>query len=219
MTAQLLAVIGTDTEAGKTVVSAALIAALRGRGVAVEGVKAVATGVSPGEAGEDATLLAQASGLAPRDCLLAGFALPRSPLAAACAEGRALDVDALVQTVRARAAAPGLSLLVVEGVGGALVPLADGVTVRDLVRRLGARVLVVGRAGLGTIGHCALTVEACRAAGLDVVGVALSDVDGDTPADFAAENAAQIAAQCGVPVLGVLPHVADTSDINALAAA
>ncbi len=219
MPARLLAVVGTDTEAGKTVVSAAIVAALRGRGVRAEGIKPVATGVATGEAGEDATLLARASGRAPGECLLAGFVLPRSPLAAARAEQRAVDVEALLRGIAARAVEPGVELLVVEGVGGLLVPLTDRVTVRDLVRRLDAPVLVAGRAGLGTIGHCALTVEACRAAGLDVAGVVLSDVDGTTPAEFAAENAAQVAAQCGVPLLGVLPHVADTADINALAAA
>jgi adenosylmethionine---8-amino-7-oxononanoate aminotransferase len=216
--AEILGVVGTDTDAGKTVVSAALIAALQARGHAVEGVKPVATGVAPGEAGSDATLLARASGRAPHESLLAGFALPRSPLAAARAEQRGVDVSALVQAVCQRAQRPGMELLVVEGVGGALVPLTEQVTVRDLMRRLDARVLVVGRTGLGTIGHCALTVESCRAAGLEVVGVVLSDVDGTTPAEFAAENAAQIAAQCGVPVLGVLPHVADVFDMNALAA-
>jgi adenosylmethionine---8-amino-7-oxononanoate aminotransferase len=216
--AQILGVVGTDTDAGKTVVSAALIAALRARGHVVEGIKPVATGVAPGDAGEDAKLLAVASGRAPHDCLLAGFALPRSPLAAARAEQRAVDVDALVGALLERAQRPRLEVLVVEGVGGALVPLSAHATVRDLMRRLDARVLVVGRAGLGTIGHCALTVEACRSAGLDVAGVVLCDVDGATPAEFAAENAAQIAAQCSVPVLGVLPHVADVSDMNTLSA-
>jgi len=217
--AQVLAVVGTDTEAGKTVVSAALVAALRARGVMAAGVKPVATGVAPGDAGEDATLLARASGLRPDECLLQGFLLPRSPLAAARAENAAVDMDALLHALRVCAAAPGLDLLLVEGVGGLLVPLTERHTVRDLVRSLGAPALVVGRAGLGTIGHCALTVEAARNAGIEVAGVVLCDTTGDVDAAFAAENAAQVAAQCDVPVLGVLPHVAATDDINALARA
>ena len=214
--ARILGVVGTDTGAGKTVVAAAVVAALRARGLQVAAVKPVATGVEPGETGEDATLLALASGRAPRDCLLSGYRLPRSPLAAARAEHRIVDVDALVETLRSRAAEPGLDVLVVEGVGGVLVPLTERATVADLMRRLDAPVLVVGRAGLGTVNHCALTVDACRNAGLDVAGVVLSDVDGTTDAAFAAENAAQIAAQCRVEVLGILPHVADTSNLDAL---
>jgi adenosylmethionine---8-amino-7-oxononanoate aminotransferase len=213
----ILGVVGTDTGAGKTVVSAALVAALRARGMRAAGLKHVATGVEPGDAGEDATLLALASGIAPRDALLASFRLPRSPLAAAQAEQRSLDVEALLRAISDRAA--GLELLVVEGVGGLLVPLTDRDTVRDLMRRLGAPVLIAARAGLGTIGHCALTVESARGAGLEVCGVVLSDVDGGTDADFARENAAQIEAQCGVRVLGILPYVADTSDLGALVAA
>jgi adenosylmethionine-8-amino-7-oxononanoate aminotransferase len=179
----------------------------------------VATGVEPGAAGEDATLLARASGREPRDCLLASFRLPRSPLAAARAEQRGIDLDELVAAIRQRAAEPSLDLLVVEGVGGLLVPLTGGATVRDLMRRLDAPVLIAGRAGLGTIGHCALTVESARSAGLDVAGVVLSDVDGGTGAEFARENAVQIAAQCEVAVLGILPFLADTSDLDALARA
>ena len=213
----ILAITGTDTGAGKTVVAAALVAALRARGRNAVGIKPVATDVLPGEAGEDATLLARASQRDPRDCLLAGFRLPRSPLAAARAEGRTLDVDALVQELRVRAAHA--DPLVVEGVGGLLVPLTERHTVRDLLRHLDAPVLIVGRAGLGTIGHCALTVESCRSAGLEVTGVVLCDVDGATDPAFAAENAAQVAAQCGVRVFGILPHLADTSDLAALAEA
>lgn len=215
----MLFVVGTDTEAGKTVVTAALAAGLRARGCSVAAVKPVATGVAPGDAGEDASLLAHACGSVAAESAMLTFALPRSPLAAAAAEGRTIDLDALVRQVSQCADRPDLDLLLVEGVGGVLVPLTERATVRDLVRRLDATVLVAGRAGLGTIGHCALTVEACRAAGLSVVGVVLSDVDGDTAAEFAAENAAQVARQCQVPVLGVLPHVADVTDINALAAA
>ena len=213
----MLVVVGTDTSAGKTVVAASIVAALRARGMQIGALKPVATGVEPGDTGEDATLLARAAERDPRDALLASFQLPRSPLAAARAEDRALDLDALLRAIRERAA--GLDLLVVEGVGGLLVPLTERATVRDLARRIDAPVLVVGRAGLGTINHCGLTIESARGAGLDVCGVVLSDVDGTTDASFAGENAAQIEAQCGVRVLGILPYLADTSDMAALARA
>jgi len=210
---RLLFVTGTDTGAGKTVVAAAVVAALRGRGLRVAGLKPVATGVELGQAGEDATLLARASELDPHECLLASYTLPRSPLAAARAEQRSLDVGALAAAIRRRA--EGLDLLVVEGVGGLLVPLSDTATVRDLARLLDAPVLIAARAGLGTIGHSALTVESARLAGLDVCGVVLSDVDGSAGADFARENAEQIATQCGVRVLGIVPHLADTEEAAA----
>jgi adenosylmethionine---8-amino-7-oxononanoate aminotransferase len=213
MSGRVLFVTGTDTGAGKTVVAAAVVAALRGRGMRVEGLKPLATGVEPGQAGEDATLLARASGRDPRDCVLATFVMPRSPLAAARHEQRDIDVAALLRAIRERAAT--LDLLVVEGVGGLLVPLTATATVRDLARALDAPVLIAARAGLGTIGHCALTVESARSAGLDVRGIVLSDVDGDTDPNFARENAEQIAEQCSVAVLAILPHLADTAEAAA----
>jgi len=110
---RILGITGTDTEVGKTVVAAALVAALRSQGVAAVGVKPVASGVTPGEAGEDATLLAAASGRAPRDCLLTGFALPRSPLAAARA---AAELCAI--------APPGLTRVFYSEAGAAAVEVA-----------------------------------------------------------------------------------------------
>ena len=214
MTGRIVAITGTGTGVGKTVLAAALCAALRRRGMDCRAIKAVATGVPPGADAEDAVLLGGAMGTAASEAVLATFALPRSPLAAAAAEGRELDVEALARSIEAAAA--GCDLLLVEGGGGLLVPLAARHTVRDLLRRLDADVVIAALAGLGTINHTALTVEAALGSGLRLIGVVLVDAAGDEPA-FVAENAAQIADQCGVPVLGVLPHLDDATDIDALA--
>ena len=208
-----LFVTGTDTGAGKTVVSAGLAAALRARGIVTGALKPVATGVPAGDAGDDARLLAAAAGQAPEACRLESFALPRSPVAAASAEGRLIDFDALVAAVLDRARE--VEVLVVEGVGGLLVPLTADTTVATLFRRLGAHVLVVARAGLGTVSHTALTVEACRAHGLRLLGIVLDDTEG-VDANFAAENAHQIESQCGVRVFGTIPHTGATADTEAL---
>ena len=205
---------GTDTGAGKTVVAAGLVAALRRRGLRVDALKLVATGVAPGTAGADAEVLASASGRAARDAVLATFTLPRSPLAAAAAEGSSIDPARLIACVEERATS--VDVLVLEGVGGLLVPLTPAHTVADVFRSLDADTVIVGRAGLGTINHCAVTAEVARDRGLRVAGVILSDGEG-VDAAFAAENAAQIAAQCRVAVLGVLPLVPDPSDIEELA--
>jgi adenosylmethionine-8-amino-7-oxononanoate aminotransferase len=108
-----------------------------------------------------------------------------------------------------------VDVLVVEGVGGLLAPVTPALTVRDLLRRLDALVIVVARAGLGTINHCALSVEACRHSGLRVAGVVMSDADATDPG-LAHENATQVAAQCRVPVLGILPRLIDPGDVGAL---
>ena len=205
---------GTDTGAGKSLVAAALAAALRRRGLRVDALKLVETGVPRGHPGEDAELLAWATGRAAQASVLETFTLPRSPLAAAAADGTSIDIAALVERVRDRAT--GVDVLVLEGVGGLLVPLTTEHTVADVFRSLNAAAVIVGRAGLGTINHCALTVEVARGRGLRVGGVILSDAEGVDPS-FAAENAAQIAAQCDVAVLGVMPHLVETRDIEVLA--
>ena len=193
--------------------AAALTRALLRRGVAVDALKLLATG-SAGMPGEDATLLGNAAGRSAEQFVLDTFALPRSPLAAATAEGRRIDVTSLV--ARARDRAQKADVLVLEGVGGLLVPLTPEATVADVFRTLDAHVLIVARAGLGTINHTVLTVEACRDRGLRCAGVLLSNGD-NVDAAFAEENAAQIAAQSGAPVLGVLPWIAAHADVNALA--
>ncbi|MFN2582382.1 MAG: adenosylmethionine--8-amino-7-oxononanoate transaminase [Candidatus Dormibacteria bacterium] len=217
MSRRLIGVTGTDTGVGKTVVTVALTAALHARGHQVDAIKVVETGVPPGTDGADATALGRVTARAPSQCVLETYALPRSPRAAAAAEGTRVDVRRLVQSAAARADAAHDGLLL-EGVGGLLVPLDERHTVADVFRRLGARVLIVARAGLGTINHTALTVAEARAHGLDMVGVVLNNSDEDDAA-FVGENAAQIAEQCGVPVLGILPRIDDVDDHASLAAA
>lgn len=197
-------------------VAAGLARVLVQRGMRVDALKLVATGAAPGEPGEDATLLGGATGRSAAVSVLMTFELPRSPLAAAAAEGTVVDDDALVAAVRERAR--DVDVLVLEGAGGLLVPLTSARTVADAFRSLDADIVIVGRGGLGTINQCALTVEAARARGLRVAGVILSDVDGVEPG-FVAENAARIAAQCDVAVLGIVPHLGDAPGIDAIARA
>ena len=217
MSATVVAVLGTDTGCGKTVLTAALAAAFRARGVRAAALKPVATGVEPGGAGEDAGLLAAATAADPADCVLQTLRLARSPLAAAEAEGIRLDVDALAARITALAEEAAIDVLLVEGVGGVAVPLTPTETVLDLVERVDAPVVLAARAGLGTINHTVLSVDACRNAGVRVLGVVLVDTEGGVTPDFAADNARRITAQSGAPVLGRLPHLDDPGDIRALA--
>jgi malonyl-CoA O-methyltransferase len=96
------------------------------------------------------------------------FRDPVSPHLAAAREGRPITLDAILEPVRGFE-----GTLVVEGAGGALVPLGDGLIQTDLMVALGLPVVVVARDVLGTINHTLLTVEALRARGLAVKGVVL----------------------------------------------
>ena len=167
-------VTGTDTGAGKSVVAAAIAAALHERNERVAVWKPVVTGVD--EAGDggwpaDHALLARAVGGKAGDVTTATFGPAVSPHLAAELAGTMLDLDTLTRA--AQAAAAGADVLVVEGVGGLLVPFGD-FTVRELAVALGLPLVVAARPGLGTINHSLLTIEVARAAGLDVRAVVLT---------------------------------------------
>ncbi len=168
---------GTDTGVGKTLVGCALARGLRQAGFDVGVMKPVETGVS--EAGpQDALALRDAAGV--RDeleliCPLQ-FRLPAAPEVAAIAEHRHADPD------RIRAAFDTLArrheVLLIEGAGGLLVPFDEKMTMADLAIALDLPVLIVARAALGTINHTRLSIEACEARGIEVLGVVVSHSDG-----------------------------------------
>ena len=166
---------GTDTGVGKTVLAAAIVASLRQRGVDVSALKPVITGLDePGHPDwpADHELLAAVAGRAPREVIVTGYGPPVSPHLAAELSGRPLGLAALRDATLA--AAGTAEVAVIEGVGGLLVPLDEAFLLRDLAREIGLPLVIAARPGLGTINHTLLTLEAARAAGLDVRTVVLT---------------------------------------------
>jgi dethiobiotin synthase len=203
-----LVVTGTDTGVGKTVVSAAIAAVARDRGLAVAAVKPVQTGTQPGEPG-DLEVIRRLSGVED----LHELARLDEPLAPATAAFRAgVSLPTVGNMAEAILGLGGRDLVVVEGAGGLLVEMdSRGGTIADLAARLSAPVLVVARAGLGTLNAAALTCRAIRAAGLVCLGVVI----GAWPAelDLAAScNLEDLPRYTGVPVLGRLPAGAGELD-------
>jgi dethiobiotin synthetase len=185
------------------VVAAALAAALRADGVDVAAFKPVVTGLDEPEADRpaDHELLAAAAGRPVDEVTPHRFGPPVSPHLAAELAGTALEPAALVAAARGL---PG-DVLIAEGVGGLLVPLTLGYTVRDLAVDLGLPVVVAARPGLGTISHSLLTVESARAAGLDVRAVILTPWP-QAPSAMHRSNVEAIARLGGVEV-ATLPAV------------
>jgi dethiobiotin synthetase len=215
---------GTDTGVGKTEVARALLEQLAASGLRPVALKPVETGCAP-DAPEDALALRKACG-PPGDALELDrvcpyrFELPAAPLVAA--RGRTIDLGRIEALVR-----EAIGPIVVEAAGGLLVPLtreiAHGsleqvdapdrapvsrmVTNLDLAERLGLPVVLVGRAGLGTLNHCALSAQALLSRGLEVAAIVLNRVAAqDDPT--VATNAAILEELTGLRVLGPLPFVA-----------
>jgi dethiobiotin synthetase len=212
-----LFVTGTDTGVGKTVVSAAIVAALRDRGDAVRALKPLITGLDdPPDPvwPPDHELLARMSGHEPDEVKLLGYGPAVSPHLAAELAGVPVRPGALEQGIRA--AVRSGEVLVVEGVGGLLVPLAPGYDIRALASALGLPLVVVARPGLGTINHTLLTLESAREAGLTVAGVVLNQWPAE-PDEMLLSNRATIEQLGGVAV-STVPEIT-APEPEALAAA
>jgi dethiobiotin synthetase len=194
-----LFVTGTGTGVGKTIVSAALLAGMRDAGEQVRAYKPVVTGLaeSPGAWPPDHELLALAAGMASEEVAPLRFGPAVSPHLASSLAGEPIDAGALVEHARASASAG--ETLIVEGVGGLLVPLTDDFTVRDLAVELALPLLIAASPGLGTINHALLTIEAARVAGLAVAAVVLTPWPSE-PSQMQKSNRATIARLGGVEV-------------------
>lgn len=200
-------VTGTDTGVGKSVVSAALVHALRADGRRVVGMKPVASGCDWQDGAwrnADALLLQAASDPHPPYADVNPYAL-RAPIAPELAlreEGRTLELGVLTDAYRRLAASA--DTVVVEGVGGWAAPLSAQLDQLDLVRALELPVLLVVGLRLGCINHARLSVRALRADGVRLLGWIGNAVD---PAmERAEDNLATLDERLGLSCWGRLPY-------------
>jgi dethiobiotin synthetase len=209
-------VTGTGTGVGKTILSAALLASMRAAGEQVRAHKPVVTGLDdpPGGWPPDHELLALAAGMEAEQVAPLRYGPPLSPHLASALEGEQIDRVRLIAD--AHAAAAGEEILILEGVGGLLVPLTGDFTVRDLALELALPLLIAAQPVLGTINHTLLTLHSARGSGLDVRAVVLTPWP-EQPSAMEHSNRETIKRLGGVEVQG-LPMVS-SPDPQALAAA
>lgn len=216
-------VTATDTGVGKTILAAAITAGLAAAGVAVKARKPIVTGTGKhGRAAgdqldqlDDDQLLATLSGERPARVAYARYEPAVSPHLAAELGGTQLDVPAIIEELRSTAA--DAEALVVEGIGGLLVPLAPNWDVRGLAAALGLPVLIAARPGLGTLNHTLLTLEAARRSALDVRAVVLTPWPAE-PDEIERSNRATIA-RLGEVEVATLPRLAAVTRATLTAAA
>jgi dethiobiotin synthetase len=203
-----LFITGTDTGVGKTVVAGAIAAWFRRRGARVGVFKPVATGCErrrEGLVSADAEFLAHcADSPHPLDLICPQrYAEPLAPAVAAERSGQPLDWAAVQRALDL--ICRDSDVIMVEGVGGVLVPLDEQHTLADLVRWLGITSAVVARAGLGTINHTLLTLNALRPAG-EIAGVVINRYPAEN-AGIAEETNPRMISKCGrKPVLCIIPE-------------
>ncbi len=189
-------VTGTDTAVGKTYATARLTQALRRTGFDTIALKPVCCGER-----DDAEILRDAADgeLSLDEVNPFWFRMPVAPLVAARAEGRDVPLEALEQWFRS--VSEGRRSVLVEGAGGWLVPVAEGLSVAGMAQAFGLPVVVVVANKLGCINHTLLTLESIRAHGLACSGLVLNRMHGDASDESVQTNRDVLEQLSGVPVL------------------
>ena len=204
-----LLVTGTDTEVGKTVVAGAIASWFRRRAYRVAVSKPVATGCvrrREGLVSEDGEFLAHcADARFPLDLICPQcYAEPLAPAIAAERAAQPLDWEAIDRSIQSMSREA--DVMIVEGVGGLMVPMDAKHTFRDVARWLGAPAIIVARPGLGTINHTLLTIAALREATIPIAGVVINRYPPETPGAAEETNPRAIERWGRVPVLCVVPE-------------
>lgn len=194
-------VTGTDTEVGKTVVACGLANLLKSQGFKVGVMKPIATGSR-----EDAERLRKSVGITESIDVVNPqyFKQPVAPTVAASLERRSIDMNAIYRSYWFMQ--KHYDVVIVEGIGGVKVPLGESTYVVDLIQALRLPTLVVARAGLGTLNHTLLTLDALEAEKISVMGVLLNGSKSKTLSEKT--NPEELQDHSVIPVLGVLPFQA-----------
>ena len=208
-----LYVAGTDTGVGKTVLSLLLMQFFLKQGREPFYLKPLQTGCkTPRDEDSDAAFIyrhtASLRDRDPAESVIYCLRNPKAPYFAARDEGRTIDlkhVERVIEEKRRR-----YDPLIIEAAGGVLVPVAERTLIVDTIKTTGAKVLIAARAGLGTINHTLLSLEALQTRGISPLAVIFIDAAG-TSLEMIAENKEAVEAYSGVKVAGVISRIADFS--------
>ncbi|RJX33057.1 MAG: dethiobiotin synthase [Oxalobacter sp.] len=207
---------GTDTDVGKTLVSAALLHTLTQQGVRCAGMKPVAAGATLRDGtwrNNDAESLAAAASVKLPPDLVTPFLLrtPASPHIAASIDNLTIDAASIAAAYRKICAQT--DAVVVEGVGGFRVPLAQHYDTADMAVQFGLPIVLVVGVRLGCLNHALLTAESITARGLKLAGWVANTLDTTMP--YFVENVSTLKAMLSAPLIGVIPHLPDVSAASA----
>ncbi len=201
---------GTDTGVGKTVVTACLLALYHKRSVDLGVMKPMETGIDPecsSEANSDAKFLLAVSGNqdALEEVCPIRLQPPAAPLQAARMTGQTIAIDSILENFRKLQTRH--DQILVEGVGGLMVPLKPDYFITDLIRDMDLPLIIVSRLTLGTLNHTLLTLKTAQSTGIEIAGVILNRSDNNPLNDVEKGQANLIHELSGVPVIGECPFI------------
>ena len=203
---------GTDTGVGKTVVTACLATLFKAQGEDIGVMKPIETGVDPecsSTANSDAKFLMEVAGVQDPEICPYRLKTPASPYQAARIEGKELDPAEILESFRVLQSK--YSMMLVEGIGGLMVPITRRYNVADLALQMGLPLIIVSRLRLGTLNHTLLTINAARQHGLKIKGVILNPSDAGEVNAIEQEQGKLIEEFSDTPVLGTCPFIEDVS--------
>ncbi len=209
---------GTDTGVGKTVLSLLLMQFFYAKGDVPFYIKPFQTGcAAPFDTDSDANFIYQnipaLKGADPSDSMIYCFKTPKAPFFAARDEGFAAAIDAKMVQKFVEKKAQAFNPVVLEGAGGVLVPVSNNYLILDFIEITSAKPIIAARAGLGTINHTLLTIEALRARELEPAGVIFIDPEEiEIDQDMIDENIEAVQNISGVRVAGVINRIEDFSN-------
>lgn len=209
--APIIFIVGTDTGVGKTVLSLLFMQFFFAKGFSPFYVKPLQTGcVNPCDTDSDAQFIYEhlepLHYKDPADSVVYCFRNPKAPLFAARDENRTIDLAMIERIVAEKAVI--YDPVIVEGAGGLLVPVTGKTSMADVIARTKGTPIIAARAGLGTINHTLLTIEALKARGMSPAGVVFIDAgENRTPPEMIEENRSAIVDASGVKVAGVIGRI------------
>jgi len=209
-------VVGTDTGVGKTVLSLLLMQFFYANSYAPFYIKPIQTGCSnPYDKDSDAKFIyqhvKQLTKKDPADSIVYCFREPKAPHFASRNEGEHIDVTLIKDTLdkKSRIYSP----VIMEAAGGLLVPVNENTLIIDLIKITGAQPIIAARAGLGTINHTLLTIEALHKRNIQPVGIVFIDGgEKPIPQDMINENIEAVESSSGIKVAGVIGRIEDFSN-------
>lgn len=210
-----LFVVGTDTGVGKSVLSLLLMQFFYAQGYEPFYIKPIQTGCKdPQDIDSDAKFIYRHVGplndKKPDDSVIYCFKNPKAPFFAARDDGKTIDLSVIAEAVAEKAKTH--SPLIIEGAGGVLVPVAGNTLMADLLVLTKATPIIAARAGLGTINHTLLTIEALDRRGLKPLGIVFMDAgEKETPPAMIRENKSAIEEASGIKVTGLIGRIHDFS--------
>lgn len=210
-----LFVVGTDTGVGKTVLALLMMQFFFTKGYNPFYLKPVQTGCNDANDDDsDARFIYRhvepLKGRKPAESVIYCFKNPKAPLYAARDEGKSIDLSKIERVISKKSETH--FPVVIEGAGGVLVPVAGKNLIVDIISLVNGTPVIAARAGLGTINHTLLTIEAIEKRGLKPLGIVFIDAgEMETTPEMIRENKSAIEKASGIKVAGVVGRIHDFS--------